>query len=383
MTNQAKDTMMKDLRFDKLAEVIIGHSTRLQKDEKILIEAVDIPEEMVIALIRKITDVGGVPYVSVKQGKIVRELYSAVSEQAMKLAGEFEAARMARMDAYIALRGSHNIAELSDVPSEGMKLYQQLWWEPVHINIRVPKTKWVVLRWPSASMAQQANMSTEAFEEFYFNVCTLDYGKMARAMDALVQRMEAADNVHITGPGTDIRFSIKGIPVVKCAGEKNLPDGEVYTAPVRTSVNGTLTYTAKTIFQGVIHDGIKLEFRDGKIVNATSDKIAALNKVLDTDDGARYIGEFALGLNPYITQPMLDILFDEKIAGSFHFTPGGAYETDADNGNRSKIHWDMVCIQTPEYGGGEIYFDGQLVRKDGLFVTDDLRALNPDHLLEK
>ncbi len=371
---------MKDPRFDKLADVIIGHSTQLQKGEKILIEAIDIPDEMVVALIRKVKSVGGAPFVTIKHNTITRELYSAISEDAMKIAGQLEAERMKQMDAYVALRGSHNIAELSDVPDEGMKLYQDHWWQPVHINIRVPKTKWVVLRWPSSSMAQQANKSTEAFEEFYFNVCTLDYDKMSTAMDALVKRMEKTDQVHITGPGTDVTFSIKDIPVVKCAGEKNVPDGEVYTAPVRTSVNGTLAYTAKTIYRGVVHEGIKLEFKDGKIINATSDKTEQLNKVLDTDEGARYIGEFALGVNPYITDPMLDILFDEKICGSFHFTPGGAYEDDADNGNRSKVHWDMVCIQTPEYGGGEIYFDGELIRKDGLFVVDDLKALNPENL---
>ncbi len=371
---------MKDPRFDKLADVIISHSTKLQKGEKILIEAIDIPEEMIVSLIRTVKSVGAAPFVTIKQNKITRELYSTVSEDAMKIAGELEAARMKQMDAYVALRGSHNIAELSDVPDDGMKLYQDHWWQPVHISIRVPKTKWVVLRWPSASMAQQANMSTEAFEEFYFNVCTLDYAKMSGAMEALVKRMQATDKVHITGAGTDLTFSIKDIPVVKCAGEKNVPDGEVYTAPVRDSVNGVLTYTAKTIYRGVVHEGITLEFKDGKIINATSDKTTELNKVLDTDDGARYIGEFALGVNPYITDPMLDILFDEKICGSFHFTPGGAYEDDADNGNRSKVHWDMVCIQTPEYGGGEIYFDDKLIRKDGLFVVDDLKPLNPENL---
>ena len=371
---------MKDPRFDKLADVIVGHSTQLKAGEKILIEAIDIPPEMTTALIRKAKAVGGQPFVTIKQNVILRELYSTGTEESMKLTGELEAARMKQMDAYVGLRGSHNIGELSDVPEEGMKLYQAHWWKPVHIDVRVPKTKWVVLRWPTSSMAQQANMSTEAFEAFYFNVCTLDYGKMSRAMDALVARMEKTDQVHIKGPGTDLTFSIKGIPAVKCAGEKNVPDGEVYTAPVRDSVNGVLTYTAKTIYHGVIHDGIRLEFKDGQIIKAASDKTDELNKVLDTDDGARYIGEFALGVNPYITSPMLDILFDEKIGGSFHFTPGGAYEDDADNGNRSQVHWDMVCIQTPEYGGGEIYFDGDMIRKDGLFIVDDLKPLNPENL---
>ena len=370
---------MKDPRFEKLAQVILGHSTKLQKGEKILIEAIDVPAEMVIALLRGAEKIGAIPFVTIKQNLILREMYSLASEESMKSIGRWEATRMSEMDAYVGLRGNFNATELSDVPDESIKLYQKHWWKPVHIDIRVPKTKWVVLRWPHPSMAQQASMSTEGFENFYFDVCGMDYGKMSRAMDALKQRMESTDAVHIIGPGTDLRFSIKGIPALKGDGGHNLPDGEIFTAPVKTSVNGEITFTAKTIYRGIIHEGINLVFQDGKIVQASSDKTTELNKVLDTDEGARHVGEFAIGLNPYITRPMLDILFDEKIGGSFHFTPGGSYE-DADNGNRSEIHWDMVCIQTAEFGGGEMYFDGQLIRKDGLFVVDDLKDLNPENL---
>jgi len=370
---------MQDSRYDKLAKVLIGHSTKLKKGEKVLIEAIDVPAEVVISIMREAERAGAIPFVTVKQNVLLRELYSMATEESMKAIGQWEADRMKAMNAYIALRGSYNIAEFSDVPDEKMKLYQSYWWKPVHIEIRVPKTKWVVLRWPHPSMAQQAQMSTEAFEKFYFDVCTLDYDKMSRAMDALVKRMEATDRVHITGPGTDLTFSIKGLPAIKCDGDHNIPDGEVFTAPVRESVNGEITYTARTIYQGVVHENIHLKFKNGKIVEATSDKTDHLNKVLDTDEGARYVGEFSFGLNPYITKPMLDILFDEKIAGSFHFTPGAAYD-EADNGNKSEVHWDMVCIQTPEYGGGEIYLDNELVRKDGQFVVDDLLPLNPENL---
>ncbi|NLE36742.1 MAG: aminopeptidase, partial [Pirellulaceae bacterium] len=147
----------------------------------------------------------------------------------------------------------------------------------------------------------------------------------------------------------------------------------------RDSVNGVLQYNARTIYQGVVHDNVRLEFKDGKITKATSTNTEHLNKVLDSDEGARYIGEFAIGCNPYITEPLLDILFDEKIAGSIHFTPGNAYD-ETDNGNKSTIHWDMVCLQDGAHGGGEIYFDGQLIRKDGLFVPEDLQPLNPENL---
>jgi len=370
---------MKDPRFDKLATMLIHHSTKLQKGEKILIEAIDVPPEMIITLMRAAADVGGIPFVTLKQNRILREIYRQASEESMQSIGRWESARMDDMDAYVALRGNYNVTEHSDVPDERMKLYQKYWWKPVHIERRVRNTKWVVLRWPHPSMAQQALMSTEAFENFYFDVCTLDYGKMSKAMDALAKRMESTDRVHITGPGTDLAFSIKGLPSVKCDGGRNIPDGEVYTAPVRNSVNGEISYTARTIYQGIVHENVKLTFQDGKIIKATSNKTDELNKVLDTDEGARYIGEFSFGLNPFINHPMLDILFDEKIAGSFHFTPGGSYD-EADNGNRSEVHWDMVCIQTPEYGGGSIYLDDELVRQDGLFVTDDLKPLNPENL---
>jgi aminopeptidase len=240
---------------------------------------------------------------------------------------------------------------------------------------RVKKTKWVVLRWPSPSMAQLAGMSTEAFEDFYFEVCTFDYRKLQSGMKALKALMDRTDSVELRGPGTDLRFSIKGIGAVICGGDRNIPDGEVFSCPVRNSVEGHVTFNAPTIYQSIGFDGIRLEFRDGKIVEATSNQTEKLNKILDADAGARYIGEFSLGFHPYILHPMRDILFDEKIAGSFHFTPGQAYE-EADNGNRSQVHWDMVNIQRPDYGGGEVLFDGKLIRRDGEFVPKELRSLN-------
>lgn len=370
---------MKDPRYSKLADVLLHHSTKLQQGEKLLIEAIDVPDSIIIELIRKAESIGAIPLVTIKQNTILRELYRNATPEGMQLIGEIEAERMQQMDAYIALRGSHNITELSDVPDEKMKLYQKYWWQPVHIEIRVPKTKWVVLRWPNPSMAQQANQSTEAFEEFFFNVCTLDYAKMSRAMDPLQKRMAATDSVHIKAPGTDLSFSIKGIDAIKCDGKKNIPDGECYSAPVRKSIDGMISFNTPTVYLGTTFENIRLEFEKGKIVKATSDKTDKMNKILDTDEGARYTGEFSLGFNPYIIHPMKDTLFDEKIAGSLHLTPGGAYE-DADNGNKSQVHWDLVLIQTPEYGGGEIYFDAELIRKDGRFVPEDLQGLNPENL---
>ena len=371
---------MIDPRMTRFAEVLIDYATALKPGEKILIEAIDIPHEMTCELVRVARARGADPIVMLKSNRVQRALLLDASEPQFELMADVEALAMSNVQAYLGLRGSHNITELADVGEAQHKIYQQTVWQRVHLEIRVPKTRWVVVRWPTSSMAQQAGLSTDAFEDFYFNVCTLDYARMSDAMQPLGKRMTEADQVRITGPGTNLTFSVKGIPAVCCDGKLNIPDGEVFTAPVKDSVNGTLQYNARTTSQGVIHDGIRFVFKDGKIVEATSSNTAHLNKVLDTDPGARYIGEFAIGFNPYIHTPMLDALFDEKIAGSFHFTPGQAYD-DADNGNRSTVHWDIVCLQAPPHGSGEIWFDGELIRKDGKFIPADLQGLNPENLM--
>ena len=370
---------MHDPRFDQLAEVLIKHSTKLQPGENILIETTDVPEELTVAIVRAATKAGGNVMVNTRQSRVTRAIFHEATEEMMKLNGAVGLHQMQQVQAYIAVRGGHNSAELSDVPSEKMKLYTRHWLHPVHLEHRVKKTKWCILRYPSPSMAQEAQTSTEAFEKFFFDVCTFDYSRMEKAVAPLVDLMNRTDRVHIKGPGTDLRFSIKDIGVVPCYGSHNIPDGECFTAPVRDSVNGQISFNTPTIEHGVTHENVILKFQNGKIVEAQSSQTKKLNEVLDTDEGARYIGEFSLAYNPYILQPMKDILFDEKIAGSFHFTPGQAYE-EADNGNRSEVHWDMVCIQREEFGGGEIWFDDVLIRKDGIFVVPELLALNPDNL---
>jgi len=370
---------MHDLRFDKLAKLLVEYSTRLKRNETVLVEAFDVPDEMPIALIRAIRKAGAIPFVQIHRARVSRALTLGASDRQLRLLATHELARMRKMDAYIAVRGSNNVTELSDVPAKQMQLMAKRM-RPVQ-DQRVKKTKWVVLRWPTPSMAQLAGMSTEAFEDFYFEVCTLDYGKLQPGMKALKALMERTDCVEIKGTGTDVRFSIKGIPAVICGGDRNIPDGEVFSCPVKNSVQGCVTFNAPSIYQSTGFDGIRLEFRDGKIVDATSNQTEKLNKILDSDTGARYLGEFSLGFNPHVLQPMRDILFDEKIAGSFHLTPGQAYE-EADNGNRSQVHWDMVSIQRPDYGGGEIYFDGKLIRRDGEFLSKQLRSLNRNHFVK-
>ena len=364
-----------DPRYIELAKQLIRYSTSLKKGEKILLDLVDTPEAMAIALIREVRARKGVPFLRLGANRLTRELMMGATDEQYQPTAKHLLAEMKDMDAYIAIRGSHNITETSDVPQKRMAVAMKHMRKV--LDHRVKKTKWCVLRWPHPAMAQQAGMSTEAFEDFYFKVCLLDYKSYLPAMNALKRLMDKTDQVHIKGTDTDLRFSIKDIPAIACGGEYNIPDGEVFTAPVKDSVEGVITHNAPTIYQGVAFDGIKLVFEKGKIIKAEAagGKTKELNKILNADAGARYVGEFALGFHPIVREPMRDILFDEKIAGSFHFTPGQAYE-EADNGNRSTVHWDMVTIQRKDYGGGEIYFDGKLVRKDGIFLPKSLAKLN-------
>ncbi len=371
---------MLDPRIEKLAGLLVNYSCAVKAGENILVEAIDVPPEFTAALVRAAAAAGSRPVVLLKSNAVNRALMHAGSREQWDLIADVERAQMEKMHCYIGARGSHNVSELSDVPADKQKLYEQTVWKRVHHDVRVKKTRWVVLRWPTPSMAQMAEMSTEAFEDFYFNVCTLDYAKMSRAMRPLIELMQRTDRVRLKGPrDTDLTFSIKGIPAVGCDGKLNIPDGEVFTAPVRDSVNGVIHFNAPTIYRGATHNDIRLVFKDGRIVEATSSASEKLNEVLDSDEGARYVGEFAIGFNPWCTRPMKDILFDEKIAGSIHFTPGACYD-EASNGNKSDIHWDMVLQQTSNVGGGEIWFDDKLIRKDGLFVIDELKGLNPENL---
>ena len=369
-----------DQRIEKLAKNIINHSCRLQKGEKVFIESYgDTPKNFIKALVKEAYKVGGLPFVSTKDQSILREILKDCTVEQVKIMAQYELERMKEMDAYIAIRATDNATELSDVSSEKMKIYSEYFTSPVHSQERINNTKWVILRYPNNSMAQLANTSLEAFENFYFDVCCLDYSKMDKAMDTMASLLSKTDKVKIVGNGTDISFSIKGIPNVKCYGLRNIPDGEIYTAPIRDSVNGVISYNTPSNYQGFIFENVTFTFKDGKIIKVTSNNDEKINQILDTDEGARYIGEFAIGVNPYILNPMRDTLFDEKIAGSIHFTPGQAY-TAADNGNKSAIHWDLVLIQREEWGGGEIWFDDVLIRKNGIFVIEELKVLNPENL---
>lgn len=371
---------MTDKRIKKLATSLVNYSLKLEKGEKILIKSNGPDAEPLInEVLKEVFKVGALPFIRNENNRLHRTILLNASEELLDNMAKYDSSFMKNMDAYLGIGSVENSSETSDVPGKQMTMYAEKYMKPVHLEERISNTKWTVLRFPTNSMAQKANMSLESFENFYFDVCNLDYGKMSKAMDGLVALMNKTDRVKITGHGTDLSFSIKNIPAVKCAGDRNIPDGEVFTAPVKNSINGKLSYNTPSEYQGVTYENIVLTFKNGKIINAVANETERINQLFDIDEGARYIGEFALGVNPFIIKPMKNTLFDEKIMGSFHFTPGNCYD-EAPNGNSSSIHWDLVCIQTEEYGGGEIWFDDVLIRENGHFVLPELNALNPENL---
>lgn len=362
-------------KFEILSSTIVDYSIKVEETEKVLItmeNGVDI--NFIKMLVSKIVAKNASVDVKIVNDELECFIKSKLSDNLINLRAQNLEYEVDTYDSFIKIRYTTNDYENKFIDNEGFKKLKRLT-EEVD-DIRINKRKWVLLNYPSLIDAYKAKMTNEEFRSFALNAMCFDYQKMYDLMLPLKKLMEDTDKVRIVGKDTDISFSIKGIPAIICAGEFNIPDGEVFTAPVRDSVNGKITYNTPSPYHDNVYTNISLEFRDGKIIKATSaNDEKKLNDIFDTDEGSRYIGEFAIGLNPLVREPMGDILFDEKIYGSIHFTPGMAY-AEADNYNKSAIHWDLVLIQTEEYGGGEIYFDDVLIRKDGKFVIDELKALN-------
>lgn len=370
-----------DNRNIKLAHNLIQNSISLSKDDNLLVEVIgEDGLELANEIIKQAKEINANPVLNlIKYNELKKFLINSSKEEIIEY-GKKDYDRMKNMQAYIGISAPKSDKSLEGVPQEKLEIYNKYYTALVHLEQRVKHTKWCILRYPNEYLAKKSNMTLDEFKDFYYKVCNVDYNKMKIAMEPLKKLMNKTDKVHVVAPRTDLTFSIKGIPAEKYYGTFNIPDGEVATSPVKNSVNGYITYNTKTKYNDIIFDNIRFDFIDGKIVKATAkENSKELNEILDTDDGARYIGEFAFGLNPYVNNIMCDTLFDEKINGSFHLTSGMALE-ESDNGNRSAIHWDIVKILRKEFGGGKIYFDNILIMKDGKFTLDDLKDLNVENL---
>ena len=361
-----------DMQNRKLAKVLVDYSVKVKKGEKVMIDCSgDASRSLLYALIEEILKKGAVPYYNIIDERASRILLKNGSQTLWKEKAKIDLAAMKAMDAYIAVRGADNIFQLAGVPQEKIAEFSRHYIGPVHIKERVENTRWVVLRYPSPSFAQSAFMSDEEFEKFYFKVCTLDYKKLSKAMDPLVRLLTKTETVQLKGRNTDLTIGVKGMNWIKCDGNSNIPDGEVFSSPVKNEVNGHIAFNTKTVQAGEMFSDIEFEVKNGKIIEAgcSSGNAKKLNELLDTDKGSRYFGEFAFGTNPYINREILDILFDEKINGSNHLAVGNSYK-ECFNGNRSAVHWDLIIV------GCDVYCDGTLIRKGKKFIHPSLKGLN-------
>lgn len=362
-------------KIKNLSETIVHYSLNVKENDRVLITAFS-PKtnDLIKELIRLIVETKGIPFVRYVDSEVDSLLTELTNETRIETLKEHEQFDIDHYDCFISIRYITNDYVSKNIKAEIRKKIGKA--KEQTDDIRINQRRWVLLNYPSHLDAYKAKMTNEEFYNYSFDVMNVDYEAMNEMIEPLKKLMEKTNKVHLVSPGTDLTFSIKDIPVIPCCGKSNIPDGEIYTAPVKNSVNGTITYNTPSPYRGNVFHHVSLTFKNGKIISATCDENnELLEEIFNTDEGARYIGEFSLGLNPMILDPMGDILFDEKIIGSIHFTPGRSYR-DADNGNVSSIHWDMVLIQRKEYGGGELYFDDVLIRKDGLFVLPELEHLN-------
>lgn len=359
----------------QLAKKILEFSCELEKGQNVMLQLVGLNGiGLLRALVEHARAMGVNPYVQIEDTEIQRMLVETGDKAFWKGQAENDQLPlMKEMDAFVGVRAALNIYEQSEVSKKANKAYADYFVDPVHYKERVNNTNWVVLRYPSEAFAMNAKMPTQKFREFYYKACLLDYTELAEAMKPLQDRLEDTDMIRLEGEGTDIEFSVKGQTWIPCFGKRNIPDGELFSSPILSSVNGHITY-APSVYQGKPFEFVKLVVRDGVVIDSDSSNNEALQEILDTDAGARQFGEFSFGLNPIIEEPMYDILFDEKIYGSNHLTLGNDYEI-APNGNESNIHWDLVCI------GADVYLDDEKVREGRKFIVDDLKGLNPENLL--
>lgn len=360
----------------QLAKKVLEFSCELKKGQNVMLQLVGLNGiGLMRALVETAREMKAHPFIQINDTETQRLLVDKGDKQFWKNQAEVDQLPlMKQMDAFVGIRASENIYEQAEVSKEANKAYSDEFLKPVHFEERVNNTNWVVLRYPSPAFAMNAKMPTETFKKFYYKACLLDYRQLAEAMKPLQARLEETDMIQLKGEGTDIEFSVKDQTWIPCFGKRNIPDGELFSSPILSSVNGHITY-APSVYQGKPFEYVKLEVRDGVVIDFDSSNNEQLEEILDTDAGARQFGEFSFGLNPVIEEPMYDILFDEKIYGSNHLTLGNDYEI-APNGNESNIHWDLVCI------GADVYLDGEKIREGRTFIADGLKRLNPAELLK-
>ncbi|MCL2149884.1 MAG: aminopeptidase [Dehalococcoidia bacterium] len=366
---------MADIRIEKLAELLVGYSVGVKPGDKVAIVAPAIAAPLTRAIYAKVLQAGGFPWVMASSADTMELLYRYGSREQLEYVHEGQRLITEKYDVRIVIIGEENTKALSRIDPAKMVIYDQARTELTDAMMRrsaAGELRWVLAPYPTNAFAQDAEMSLGDYEDFLYKACLPDlvdpigyWQKVATEQERIVQWLKGRDQVHVIGPETDLRLSVAGRTFINCAGKFNVPDGEVFTGPVEDSAEGYVYFSYPAIESGREVIGIRLHFSQGRVIKATAEKNEDfLLKTLDTDAGARYLGEFAIGTNEGITQFTREILFDEKIGGSFHMALGAGYP-ETGSRNKSAIHWDMVCDLRD---GGEIRVDGELLYRNGKFV---------------
>ncbi len=358
---------MSDKRWDQLASILVNYSTRTCKGEKVLITMM---EEDTFPLTRavyaEVVKAGALPQVEFQSVLLERELMLKGSHEQLDWVPELNAYGMEWADVYIGLRGARNPFEFSGIGADRLGAHKKAMGKIS--AMRNELTRWVLVRVPNESFAQQAEMSHDEMMSFFFGATLKDWEKEAEWYRAVQKPFQEARKVRILGKGTDLTFSTEGRTYEVADGHLNMPDGEVFTAPVDDSAEGVISFEFPGVYFGARVPGIRLEFAHGQVTNATADaNQELLDQLIGMDAGANRIGEFGIGVNSGIDRFCYDILYDEKIGGTIHIALGRAY-AECGGVNQSALHWDIIKDLRQE---GEIHLDGRKIFEKGRFLFAD------------
>jgi aminopeptidase len=354
---------MVDDRITKTAQLLIDHSTRTKRGDRVLIQTDALAKDLALEVYKYALQKGAYPWIRTELPEAKYTLLKYASDEQLGFVPEHEIAEIKNTDVYIYLVAYSNVKELSNIDPPRIAARSKAL-RPL-LDWRIEKTRWVVFMYPTDAEAQEAEMSLREFEDFVYKACLIDWKETSSKLLALKKHVDAADKVEITSPDTHLEFSIKGRESVASPGEHNMPDGELFTSVVEDSANGNIKFDIPGIWSSNVVEGMNLTFREGRVVDAKADKNQEfLEKTLATDEGSKRIGEFGIGFNYNITRPVRQMLFDEKIGGTIHLALGFGFKKTLSK-NESTIHWDMIKDFRKN---GEIHFDGKLVMKNGKWL---------------
>lgn len=354
---------MKDSRVEKLADILVNYSAKVKKGDTVLVRGDELGKPLILEVYRKVIEAGGNPLTSVSFDEMNKIFYDSASKEQLSHTSKIKLYEAKNCDAVIIVHAPANSKSLTTVNPAKMTMRSKAN-KPIS-EIIVNKKRWVLTNYPTQALAQDAEMSIEEYEDFLFNATNLDWVKVDREQERIKKVIDKGRTVRILGKDTDLTFSIKGRKGIKCSGSSNMPDGEIFYAPVEDSANGHIYYEFPAIHGGKEVTGIRLGFEKGKVVKATAEKNEEyLFAMLDTDKGARYLGEFGIGTNYGIKRFTRDILFDEKIGGTVHLALGRSYK-ESGGKNDSAIHWDMIKELRED---GALYLDGKRIQENGKFL---------------